>query len=150
DHDAMRKAARFRPFGRLQDTHEFHSSRGLPASLAPIRPMIPQRNCALRRAASADLPVATADKVEHTGLPASECPSSMDRTPSKSMAALWMAGWLALMLMIAVAGREALRELNVFQLILIRSSVGLLLLYPLIHRAGGFAVVKTKRLPQHI
>jgi drug/metabolite transporter (DMT)-like permease len=74
----------------------------------------------------------------------------MERTPSKSMAALWMAGWLALMLMIAVAGREALREINVFQLILIRSSVGLLLLYPLIHRAGGFAVVKTKRLPQHI
>ena len=74
----------------------------------------------------------------------------MERTPSKPMAALWMAGWLALMLMIAVAGREALRELNVFQLILIRSSVGLLLLYPLIHRAGGFAVVKTQRLPQHI
>jgi len=66
------------------------------------------------------------------------------------MAALWMAGWLAQMLMIAVAGREALRELNVFQLILIRSSVGLLLLYPLIHRAGGFAAVKTQRLPQHI
>ena len=74
----------------------------------------------------------------------------MDRTPSKPMAALWMAGWLALMLMIAVAGREALRELNVFQLILIRSSVGLLLLYPLIHRAGGLAAVKTQRLPQHL
>jgi drug/metabolite transporter (DMT)-like permease len=66
------------------------------------------------------------------------------------MAALWMAGWLALMLMIAVAGREALRELNVFQLILIRSSVGLLLLYPLIHRAGGFPAMRTQRLPQHI
>ena len=32
------------------------------------------------------------------------------------MAALWMAGWLALMLIITVAGREALHELNVFQL----------------------------------
>jgi drug/metabolite transporter (DMT)-like permease len=74
----------------------------------------------------------------------------MERTPSKPMAALWMAGWLALMLMIAVAGREALRELNVFQLILIRSSVGLLLLYPLIRRAGGLVAVKTQRLPQHI
>ena len=39
----------------------------------------------------------------------------MERTPSKPMAALWMAGWLALMLMITVAGREALRELNVFE-----------------------------------
>jgi drug/metabolite transporter (DMT)-like permease len=66
------------------------------------------------------------------------------------MAALWMAGWLALMLGITVAGREALRELNVFQLILVRASVGLLLLYPLIHRAGGFAVLRTQRLPLHI
>ena len=32
------------------------------------------------------------------------------------MAALWMAGWLALMLIVAVAGREATRELNVFQI----------------------------------
>jgi len=74
----------------------------------------------------------------------------MDRTPSKPMAALWMAGWLALMLMITVAGREALYELNVFQLMLIRSSVGLLLLAPLLWRAGGMAAVKTQRLPQHI
>ena len=58
------------------------------------------------------------------------------------MAALWMAGWLALMLLITVAGREALHEINVFQLILIRSSVGLILLYPLIHRAGGFAAMR--------
>jgi drug/metabolite transporter (DMT)-like permease len=74
----------------------------------------------------------------------------MDRTPSKPMAALWMAGWLALMLIIAVAGREALREVNVFQLMLIRSGVGLLLLCPLIYRAGGLGIVKTQRLPQHI
>jgi drug/metabolite transporter (DMT)-like permease len=74
----------------------------------------------------------------------------MERTPSKPMAALWMAGWLALMLMITVAGREALHELNVFQLMLIRSAIGLILLSPLIYRAGGLAVMKTKRLPQHL
>ena len=74
----------------------------------------------------------------------------MDRTPSKPMAALWMAGWLALMLLITVAGREALHGLNVFQLMLIRSSIGLLLLAPLVWRAGGLAAVKTQRLPQHI
>jgi drug/metabolite transporter (DMT)-like permease len=61
-----------------------------------------------------------------------------------------MAGWLALMLMITVAGREALHELNVFQLMLIRSAIGLILLSPLIYRAGGLAVMKTKRLPQHL
>ena len=48
------------------------------------------------------------------------------------MAALWMAGWLALMLVMAVAGREATRELNVFQLMEMRSVLGFLLLYPLI------------------
>ena len=74
----------------------------------------------------------------------------MDRAPSKSIAALWMAGWLSLMLMITVAGREALRELNVFELMFIRSGLGLFLLAPLIWRAGGLAVVRTQRLPQHI
>ena len=50
----------------------------------------------------------------------------MDRTPSKTKAALWMAGWLALMLIMAIAGREAMRELNVFQIMEMRSLLGLL------------------------
>ena len=66
------------------------------------------------------------------------------------MAALWMAGWLALMLVVAVAGRESLRELNVFQLMELRSILGLLMLYPLIRINGGFAVVKTARVHVHI
>ena len=40
------------------------------------------------------------------------------------MAALWMAGWLCLMLMVTVAGREALREINVFQVMELRSLIG--------------------------
>ena len=74
----------------------------------------------------------------------------MDRTQSKSLAALWMAGWLTLMLIITVAGREAAREINVFQLMEMRSILGFLLLYPLIRASGGFGIVKTKRLPQHV
>ena len=66
------------------------------------------------------------------------------------MAALWMAGWLALMLVMAVAGREALRQLNVFQLMEVRSVLGFLLLYPLIQLNGGLAIVKTARLPLHV
>jgi drug/metabolite transporter (DMT)-like permease len=66
------------------------------------------------------------------------------------MAALWMAGWLALMLIVAVAGREGLRELNVFQLMELRSILGLVMLYPLIRLSGGFAVVKTARVHVHI
>jgi drug/metabolite transporter (DMT)-like permease len=66
------------------------------------------------------------------------------------MAALWMAGWLSLMLIMAVAGRETTRELNVFQIMEVRSTLGFLLLYPLIRRNGGFATLKTRRLPQHV
>jgi drug/metabolite transporter (DMT)-like permease len=73
----------------------------------------------------------------------------MNRTPSKPRAALWMAGWLSLMLVVAVAGREATRELNVFQVMEIRSALGLVMLYPLIRFAGGFAVLRTSRLPMH-
>jgi len=69
----------------------------------------------------------------------------MDRTQSKTLAALWMAGWLSLMLIIAVAGRQAAREINVFQLSEMRSILGFLLLYPLIRAAGGFGAMKTKR-----
>jgi drug/metabolite transporter (DMT)-like permease len=74
----------------------------------------------------------------------------MSTTPSKTMAALWMAGWLSLTLVMAVAGREAARAMNVFQLMEIRSLLGLCMLYPMIWRAGGFATLKTSRLPQHI
>src|SRR5580698_7914592 len=74
----------------------------------------------------------------------------MTRTPSKPKAALWMGGWLALMLVIVVAGREAMREMNVFQLMEMRTLIGFCFLYPLIHRSGGFAALKTARLPQHI
>jgi drug/metabolite transporter (DMT)-like permease len=66
------------------------------------------------------------------------------------MAALWMAGWLALMLIVAVAGRETTRELNVFQIMEVRSVIGFCLLYPLIRMNGGFAAMKTSRPLQHI
>lgn len=60
-----------------------------------------------------------------------------------------MAGWLSLMLVVAVAGREATRELNVFQIMEIRSGLGLLMLYPLIRLAGGFAALRTSRFRLH-
>ncbi len=66
------------------------------------------------------------------------------------MAALWMAGWLGLMVIIAVAGREAARELHLFQVMELRSTLGFLMLYPLIRAAGGFAAMKTTRPWSHI
>src|SRR5258707_13024627 len=74
----------------------------------------------------------------------------MDRSPSKSKAALWMAGWLSLMLIVAIAGRETTRELNVFQIMEIRSIFGFLMLYPLIRINGGFATMKTSRPLQYL
>jgi drug/metabolite transporter (DMT)-like permease len=61
-----------------------------------------------------------------------------------------MAGWLALMLIVAVAGREATRELNVFEIMELRCLIGLCLLYPLVRLNGGFAAMKTQRPLQHI
>jgi drug/metabolite transporter (DMT)-like permease len=61
-----------------------------------------------------------------------------------------MAGWLALMLILVVAGREATRELNVFQIMELRTAIAFFMLYPLIRRHGGFAAMKTSRPLQHI
>ena len=61
----------------------------------------------------------------------------------------WLAGWLTLMVVIAVAGREAARELSVFQVMLLRSTLGMAMLGPLVRAAGGLPAVRTERLPQH-
>src|SRR6202163_3445777 len=110
--------------------------------------------------ASAYLPVAKPDPVADTDPPPRPLRAAlsrhawfqppMDRTPSKPRAALWMAGWLALMLIVAIAGRETTRELNVFQIMELRSILSLFILYPLIRVNGGFAAMKTSRPLQHI
>ena len=74
----------------------------------------------------------------------------MTRTPSKPMAALWMSGWLILMLLIAIAGRVTLRELNVFQVMEIRSLIGFLMLWPIIAFNGGFRAMATSRPVAHV
>lgn len=60
-----------------------------------------------------------------------------------------MAGWLSLMVVIAVAGREATRELAVFQVMELRSVIGLCMLYPLIRASGGLPTMKTARRRDH-
>jgi drug/metabolite transporter (DMT)-like permease len=70
-------------------------------------------------------------------------------TPSTAKAAAWMAGWLTLMLVITVAGREATRDVAVFQLMAMRSVIGLVLLWPLLHVYGGLAAIRTKRVREH-
>lgn len=61
-----------------------------------------------------------------------------------------MTGWLALMLIVAIAGRETTRELNVFQIMEASSVLGFFMLYPLIRLSGGFEAMKTSRPLQHV
>lgn len=68
---------------------------------------------------------------------------------STARAAAWMAGWLLLMTAITVAGREATRDLSVFQVMLMRSVIGLVVLSPLVHAAGGLRAMRTTRLRVH-
>jgi len=65
-------------------------------------------------------------------------------------AAFWMAGWLACLLVMAVAGREAQHELNVFQVMMMRSVIGLFMLSPLIYRTGGLRAMRTSHLWRHL
>jgi len=71
-------------------------------------------------------------------------------TPSHRKAAAWMAGWLTAMLVMAVAGREATRTLHVFQIMEMRSVLGFVLLWPLLHASGGIAAMRTRRLGRHV
>ena len=61
-----------------------------------------------------------------------------------------MAGWLVLMLSMAVFGREVTRELNVFQVMELRSLIGLVLIYPLVHAAGGLRAMYTSHPLRHL
>ena len=70
---------------------------------------------------------------------------SFEHSPKK--AAAWMSGWLTAMVVMAVAGREATQSLHVFQIMEMRSLLGLVLLYPLIRASGGFAAMRTARRP---
>ena len=74
----------------------------------------------------------------------------MSFEPSTKKAAAWMSGWLTAMVVMVVAGREATRSLHVFQIMEMRSLLGLVLLYPLIRASGGFAAMRTGRLGQHV
>ena len=61
-----------------------------------------------------------------------------------------MLGWLTLMVTIAVAGREASHELALFQIMLMRSCIGLVLLAPLVRSAGGLGPMRTTQLRWHV
>jgi drug/metabolite transporter (DMT)-like permease len=74
----------------------------------------------------------------------------MAETQSTLKAALWMGGSIASFLTMTVAGRAILPDLDVFQLMEMRSVIGWFILLPLVLASGGFAGMRTKRPLQHI
>lgn len=65
-------------------------------------------------------------------------------------AAVWMAGWLGCLMVMAVAGREATHELHVFQVMVMRSVLGLVMLCPLVRHDGGLGAMRTSQPWLHV
>ncbi len=70
--------------------------------------------------------------------------------PSIAKAAFWMALSIASFLTMSVAGRETTRVLNVFQVLELRSVIGWFMLLPVVLATGGFAAMRSPRLPLHV
>ena len=61
-----------------------------------------------------------------------------------------MAGWLVLMMLMPVSGRELAREMDLIQVVFIRSLLGFVMLLPLVLRAGGLRAMRTSRPGLHL
>jgi drug/metabolite transporter (DMT)-like permease len=70
--------------------------------------------------------------------------------PSNLKAVLWMAGAIACFMTMAVAGRATTDVLNVFQVMEMRSVIGLIMLMPLVYLAGGLRAMKTAHPWRHV
>ena len=74
----------------------------------------------------------------------------MAPAPSIPKAAFWMALSIASFLAMSVAGRATTAELNVFQVVELRSVIGFFILLPLVMTNGGFAAMRTGRPLAHL
>ena len=74
----------------------------------------------------------------------------MAPAPSIPKAAFWMALSITSFLAMSVAGRATTAELNVFQVLELRSVIGFFILLPLVMMSGGFAAMRTRRPLAHI
>lgn len=69
---------------------------------------------------------------------------------STRLAIPWVAGWLVLTVVMAVAGRQATLSLGVFQVMEVRSILGLVLLYPLVRVDDRLRAMHTARPALHL
>ena len=67
--------------------------------------------------------------------------------PNTLKAAAWMLASIALLLLMAVSGRATTKELNVFQVMEMRSVIAFFMLLPFVYREGGFRAMRT-RIPR--
>ena len=74
----------------------------------------------------------------------------MKPTPSIPKAVFWMALSISSFLAMSVAGRATTAELNIFQVLELRSVIGFFILLPLVLASGGFAAMRTQRPLAHI
>ncbi len=70
--------------------------------------------------------------------------------PSNLKAAMWVSGWVLLMVTMAVAGREAAWRIDAFQVMLLRAIIGFILLQPIVWMSGGYGAMKTALPLQHM
>lgn len=69
---------------------------------------------------------------------------------SNLKAALWMGAWHVLMMGMTLASREVTKEIHVLQLMEMRSTIGFVMLLPLVFYYGGFRAMATQRPVMHI
>ena len=69
---------------------------------------------------------------------------------STLLATLWMLGWLAAMVLLAVAAREGGKQLHVFQIMEVRSILGIVLFVPMVAAAGGLRSMRTRHFGVHV
>jgi drug/metabolite transporter (DMT)-like permease len=76
--------------------------------------------------------------------------TDVENTQSTLKAAGWMMTSIALLMLMAVSGRIITQEINVFQVMEMRSVIAFFMLLPLVFREGGFRAMRTPVLPGHI
>jgi drug/metabolite transporter (DMT)-like permease len=74
----------------------------------------------------------------------------MDQFSPLLRAAAWMGASITCFVVMSVAGRAATAELDVFQVMLIRSVAGFFMLLPLVQLVGGLRAMRTVRPLQHL
>jgi drug/metabolite transporter (DMT)-like permease len=74
----------------------------------------------------------------------------LENQQSNLKAAAWMIASIALLLLMAVSGRAITREINVFQVMEMRSVIAFFMLLPLVHREGGIRAMRSGILLTHV